>query len=182
MFMRWKRISGLKDEIIDAQANRIRLLSTLAENYKHSVDNIISNSKHLPDSNIYTLNQDIYYIYSQTEEMSIQNAICEYRLFTYKLNSDKNDCYNWICKSESEIRVYDHTYCMKINNIDTCSEGRSGHASRQLKKIILYARNHEIHKIYGRLLPETYIGTDNLIHFYERNGFVVDKDVFYMNL
>lgn len=64
--------------------------------------------------------------------------------------------------------------CLHIVNLDA-SPFRAGHGSRLLKYIELYASANGIPSICGRVFESTPIGLSNLIHFYEKNGYIVKE-------
>ncbi|MCH5324289.1 MAG: hypothetical protein J1E39_03645 [Eubacterium sp.] len=69
---------------------------------------------------------------------------------------------------------------LKIINLDA-SPFHKGFGSLCLKYIEQFAYSLNIHRIYGMLMNSTPIGLNNLIHFYEKNGYTVsEKDRGYL--
>lgn len=182
MFGSWKRINAFQSEVIDKQTEMINTLANPAKDYRNLIYNIVNNQDRIPDDNLYVLDNNVYYIYEHKNEFIFGETIYELDLYTYNLNASENDYENWICRSQLEFQVSGNINLLELVNIDTRFEGRNGHGSRQLKKIVDYALGHNVKKIYGQLFMRTYIGIENLKHFYVKNGFTVGKTGFHMDL
>ena len=161
-----ERNSNLRKEIRDIK-------SSYRENnkVKDNLFEIISKDEII--FNIYEYCDNLYAVSYKLED----NFYCdkEYSLVTYKITSTNN---TEICKANVEFK----NSIMELVVLDTEIETRCGHASKMIKDIINIAKIHNAKSIFGKLYINTPIGTENLIRFYEKNGFTINKEKFNMKL
>lgn len=179
-----KRLCEKQAQLIDLQSQKLTQVNNWLGEYLEVLKNI--KALDTPQSisiGLYTQNEDIYQICVENIFVNPSyETVAEFDLFTYNLNSYLSNYDNFITKSQIEIHKIDSEYIMELVNIDTRKELRKRHASRQLEKIIFIGKLLKVSSIYGELWDETYIGINNLKHFYQKNGFTVYKDSFFMKL
>lgn len=106
----------------------------------------------------------------------------------YRLSQHYYEQEAWISKAMGDMITnvdvefpYKTNTTFDLTNLDTRPEfQRQAHASHLISTIVSFAHEHGIHSLFGRLDMQTPIGIDNLIHFYEKNGFKVGKSSFSM--
>ena len=143
-----------------------------------SLSNIMDNLKTILETekfiitDLYCCNDIFYYIVEQRLLFSSSN----YEVFYHTYNLS-NIGLKPICKLEARVNIGDNITSIRLDNIDTMYESRLGHGSRQVQKLIKYARDIRAIQIRGELYINTPIGLDNLKRFYIKNGFeVTDKN------
>ena len=177
MFFKWKKKYYRTIERLEAIRKSNGDLYTL----NIRLSNIIDNLKDILETEKFTITdlyqRDNIFYYIAEERLLLPDSNYEVFYYTYNLSNIE---LKPICKLEAKVNIIDRKITIKLDNIDTMYEQGSGHGSKQIQKLIGYAKDIRATKISGKLYINTSIGLDNLKKFYDKNGFEVREDSFLM--
>lgn len=135
----------------------------LTENRVYS---LAENIKNRVIKSAYYVKEELYAIYLEYSYLLQSNISVE--IDTICIDRNKVVC-------SSLIKIYnDNIFIQAIDTVD--GEERNGHASKQINIIKDIAKSFERSCIIGKIWDSTPIGIENLIKFYEYNGFTIDKN------